>query len=79
MLSKLTPQLKYVFRELERLDGDDREGAGGGSAPLQDSPRSFMQELTDFMVALQPRGILTCLGVRHTNSSVDTELPPEKN
>ena len=38
-----------------------------------------MQELTDFLIALQPRGILTCLGARRTNSSVDEELPPEKN
>ena len=38
-----------------------------------------MQELTDFLIALQPRGILTCLGVRRTSSSVDEELPPEKN
>ena len=79
MLSKLTPQLKYVFRELERIDEKVRHDTGAQGATLQDSPRSFMQELTDFLIALQPRGILTCLGVRRTNSSVDEELPPEKN
>lgn len=67
MLTKLTTQLKYVFRELARVEKD------GGS------PRMLQKELVDFFVALQPRGILTCLGVRHTNSSTDEELPPEKN
>lgn len=67
MLTKLTTQLKYVFRELGRLERD----AG--------SPRLLQKELVDFFVALQPRGILTCLGIRHTNSSIDEELPPEKN
>ena len=49
MLSKLTPQLKYVFRELERCEGEE----------LDSSPRSLQKELVDFFVALQPRGILT--------------------
>lgn len=75
MLSKLTPQLKYVFRELERCKSEDAIGPDAQSR----SPRNLLKELTDFMVALQPRGILTCLGVRKTNSSIDEELPPEKN
>ena len=35
-------------------------------------------ELTDFFVNIQARGILTCLGVRKTESSVDHELPPDR-
>ena len=69
MLSKLTPQLKYVFRELEYYK--QSEGSG--------SPRQLTKELTDFFVVLQPRGILTMLGCRRTSSSIDEVLPPEKN
>ena len=69
MLSKLTPQLKYVFTE---LDSDSLLNN-------EDSTMRLRKELTDFFVALQPRGILTCLGVRRTSSSIDEELPPEKN
>ena len=46
---------------------------------VSESPRSLHKELTDFLAALQPRGILTCLGIRRTSSSIDEELPPEKN
>lgn len=69
MLSKLTPQLKYVFTELDSHSLLNNE----------DSTMRLRKELTDFFVALQPRGILTCLGVRRTSSSIDEELPPEKN
>ena len=67
MMSKLTVQLKYVFKELE------------GVNVAEASPRALQKELADFFVALQPRGVLTCLGVRKTLSSVDSELPPEKD
>ena len=67
MLTKLTTQLQYVFRELEIAEDD-----------LNMSPNLLIKELTDFFFALQPRGILTCLGVRRTNSSTDDELLPEK-
>ena len=68
-----------MFRALESIDTDERGAAKDDTVGAADSPRGFMQELTDFMLALQPRGILTCLGVRQTSSSVDEELPPEKN
>ena len=78
MLTKLTPQVKYVFRELERCSHSS--GSPDPSNNLEGcSPRSLLKELTELIVALQPRGILTCLGVRRTNSSVDEQLPPEKN
>ena len=77
MLSKLTPQLKYVFHELENCTNQEQFGS---LDELQSPSRICLKrELTDFFVALQPRGILTCLGVRRTNSSIDEELPPEKN
>ena len=93
MLSKLTPQLKYVFIELVNCElhrnGNTNTscvaGKGDASASLDEqallseSLGRLRKELTDFFVALQPRGILTCLGVRRTSSSVDEELPPEKN
>ena len=66
MLSKLTPQLQYIFKELERMKED-------GS-----SPRMLQKELADFFISIGVRGILTCLGIRKTNSSVDLELPPER-
>lgn len=61
MLSKLTTQLKYVFREL---------------SSEQRSPRALQKELVDFFYMIQPRGILTCLGVRKTASTVEEALPP---
>ena len=76
MLSKMTTQIKYVFRELERCNDSEMPSIPG---ECEGSPRSLQKELTDFFVALQPRGLLTCLGVRRTNSSIDEELPPEKN
>ena len=82
MLSKLTPQLKYVFQELANCTSEESQlgCSGGGLDEIQCPSRiSLKRELTDFFVALQPRGILTCLGVRRTNSSIDEELPPEKN
>ena len=77
MLSKLTPQLKYVFHELAKCE--DEHNAGGLYDNNTLMKLSLKKEVTDFLVALQPRGILTCLGVRRTNSSIDEELPPEKN
>ena len=74
MLGKLTPQLKYVFRELENCD-DELDSNNPQSAAVL----LLQKELRDFFVAMQPRGILTLLGVRRTNSSIDEELPPEKN
>ena len=68
MLTKLTTQLKYVFRELN-------SGRDGGSH----SPRALQKELADFFYMIQPRGIATCLGLRKTPSSIDEELPPIMN
>ena len=89
MLTKLTPQLKYVFRELEQIENNcgpnasSPDPSSSTSRPTTNdenhSPRALLKELTDFLVALQPRGILTCLGVRRTNSSTDEQLPPDKN
>ena len=66
MLCKLTPQLQYIFKELERMKEDNS------------SPRMLQKELADFFISIGVRGILTCLGIRKTNSSVDLELPPER-
>ena len=66
MLSKLTPQLKYIFKELKRTEEENA------------SPRMLQKELTDFLVTIGTRGILTCLGVRKTSSSVDYELLPDR-
>ena len=71
-LSKLTPQLKYVFRELDIYNEQELQG-------VLSSPRQLIKELTDFFVHLQPRGVLTCLGVRRTNASVDEQLLPDRN
>ena len=38
----------------------------------------LQKELADFFISINVRGILTCLGIRRTNSSVDQELPPER-
>ena len=42
MLSKLTPQLKYVFRELERSESDLTGRNCKEGAQLSNSPRSFI-------------------------------------
>jgi len=49
MLSKLTPQLKYVFRELERCKAEETTGS---EDVLRATPRNLLKELTDFLVAL---------------------------
>jgi len=53
----MTEQVVYLFRELERHTNENR------------SPRQLQKEITDFFLAIGPRGFLTCLGLRKTVSS----------
>lgn len=42
------------------------------------SPRLLIKQLATFFLELKSRGLLTCLGLRKTVASQDSELPPDK-
>ena len=64
MLNKLTPLVEAIFFELNQVNR---------------SPRLLRRDLANFFVAIEPRGFLTCLGLRKTVASQDKELPPDKS
>ena len=65
-LDKLTPIISYIFKELTGITESNK------------SPRALQREICEFLCLLEPRGFLTCLGIRKTVGSQDTVLPPEK-
>jgi hypothetical protein len=62
-MNKLTPMCKFVFKTLYS----------------KADPGKLQKEIEDFLMSMEQRGVLTCLGVRKTSSSVDTCLPPDKH
>ena len=55
-----------IFKELETLENENC------------SPRVMQKYLTEFLCSIEPKGFLTCLGMRRTIGSVDTILPPDR-
>jgi len=64
MLNKCSPLIEGIFFELNQ---ENR------------SPRLLRRDLANFFVAIQPRGFLTCLGLRKTAASQDKDLPPDRS
>ena len=66
-LDKLTPVIADIFKELTGITESNK------------SPRALQKEICEFLCLLEPRGFLTCLGIRKTVGSQDMVLPPEKS
>lgn len=65
-LSKLTPYICDIFKEINNINESNK------------SPRALQKEICEFLCLLEPKGFLTCLGVRMTIGSQHTVLLPEK-
>jgi hypothetical protein len=62
---KLTSFLSDIFKELTGLSEN------------QKSPRALQKDICEFLCLLEPRGLLSCLGIRKTVGSQDSILPVE--
>jgi hypothetical protein len=65
-IDKLTPVIRDIFKEVQGIDDSSK------------SPSALQKEICEFLCLLEPRGFLTCLGIRKTIGSQDTVLPPER-
>ena len=63
---KLTPFVSEIFKDITQLNSENK------------SPRALQKNICEFLCILEPRGFLTCLGVRRTIGSQDSVLPPER-
>lgn len=65
-MNQLTPLVHQIMKELEMVESDNC------------SPRVLQKLICDFLVSIEPRGFLCCLGVRRTVGSYENCLPPDR-
>jgi len=66
-MNKLTPDLEEIFVELADCDKSEFN--------FNESSQNLVKCAKDFLLSIEPRGLLTCLGLRKTTGSQDFAFP----
>lgn len=70
-------QTEHLLQNFDKLTSLINEIFGDLIGSSEKSPRALQKDICEFLCLLEPRGFLTCLGVRKTVGSYDSILPPD--